>query len=508
MAIFEGWSGMSNVLPLRQTPSRMTRERSHSPEGALLDPLRQFLEDAGMTSGAKDGNELTAFIRRLQEQTRNLEREAVAQFMEASDVDADAIEIDGKVHRRVLRSKQTYMTEVGEVEVERWLYKDRTDAEAKAVAGLEAKLGVVSGFWTPQAAKNGAWVVAQMTPTKAAELFRRVGTMAPSKSSLDRLPKALSEQWERDREAHEKTLREAIVIPDGTASVAVSLDGVMAPVDGGNSPTAVRTKAAKAGRLSKGPAGYRKLGCATIAFCDTEGDLISAIRFGRAPESKKVSLKSTLREDLAHILAQNPHLRVVKIADAGGDNFEYLGTLPEGPEILDFYHASEHLSAAIASVFGDGTTRTRRKYEELKDRLLEDPKGVDSVINAMAYLKRMNPQAKRLTKELAYFRKNRKRMRYAEWKSAGYMIGSGVVEAACKTLVSQRLKLSGMRWSRGGAQAILTLRGWDQSERFDEAWALLAATYQREIHVVANIVDITPKPERHAPSSRRKKMSG
>ena len=76
------------------------------------------------------------------------------------------------------------------------------------------------------------------------------------------------------------------------------------------------------------------------------------------------------------------------------------------------------------------------------------------------------------------------------------MIGSGVVEAACKTLVAQRLKLSGMRWSPNGAQAILTMRGWDQSDRFDDAWALVASTYQRAIHVLANVVDITPKPEK------------
>ena len=61
-------------------------------------------------------------------------------------------------------------------------------------------------------------------------------------------------------------------------------------------------------------------------------------------------------------------------------------------------------------------------------------------------------------------------MNYAALVKRGLPIGSGVVEAACKTLVAQRLKLSGMRWGRG-AQAILTTRGWDQSERFDEAWA-------------------------------------
>ena len=55
-------------------------------------------------------------------------------------------------------------------------------------------------------------------------------------------------------------------------------------------------------------------------------------------------------------------------------------------------------------------------------------------------------------------------MNYAELKAQGFMIGSGVVEAACKTLVTQRLKQSGMRWSVPGAQASLTPRGWDQSE--------------------------------------------
>jgi hypothetical protein len=112
-----------------------------------------------------------------------------------------------------------------------------------------------------------------------------------------------------------------------------------------------------------------------------------------------------------------------------------------------------------------------------------------------------------LAQVLRYFRKNKKRMRYAEWKRQGFMIGSGVVEAACKTLVAQRLKLSGMRWGAQGAQAILTMRGWDQSDRFDEAWALVAATYQRDIHVLANVVDITPKPEKPE-KKRRTRASG
>ena len=396
------------------------------------------------------------------------------------------------------------MTACGPVEVERWLYKDRADPTAHALSALDLRLGIIEGFWTTRAAEQASWVVTQMTPQKAEELFERVGNMAPSKSSLDRLPKALGARWEAEREKYEAVLREAIVVPEGATTLAVSIEGVLAPIDGGNSPTDVRREAAAEGRRSKGPAGYREVGCATVAFCDDKGDLISAIRFGRGPESKKLTLKETLKRALAHVLAQRPDLRLAKITDAGSDNWEYLATLPEGPEILDFFHATEHLAAALAAVTGDGTFATRHKFEALRERLLMEDDGVDAVINALTYLRRKHPRIQRVAQELRYFRKNRKRMRYAEWRRQGSMIGSGVVEAACKTLVAQRLKLSGMRWGERGAQAILTMRGWDQSVRFDEAWALVAATYHCDVHVLANVIDITPKPEprRRARASR------
>ena len=458
----------------------------------VLDGIVKFL-DAHDMKGGMGAREFREFEKTLHERMLEAEREILSEAMAASDVDADAIEVEGRVLRRTLRSSQTYMTASGEVQVERWLYRDRSDPTAHAVAAMDLRLGIVEGFWTQRAAEQASWVVTQMTPKKAEELFTRVGNMEPSKSSLDRLPKALSQRWEAGREGYESVLREALVVPEGATSVAVSIDGVLAPIEGGNSPKAVRSQAAQEGRVSKGPAGYREMGCASLAFCDAQGDLISAIRFGRAPETKKVTLKETLRLDLEHVLAQHPELRVVKITDAGGDNWAYLSSLPEGPEVLDFYHASEHLAAAIAAVYGDGTRETRHRFETLRDRLLMEEGGVDRVINALAYLRRKHPRHRKVQQVLEYFRKNRKRMCYAQWKSAGYMIGSGVVEAACKTLVAQRLKLSGMRWSPKGAQAILTMRGWDQSERFDEAWALVAATYHSEVSVLNNVVDINAK---------------
>ena len=460
-----------------------------------LERLRKFLDTHAM-AGKTGPRAFADFERELHERLMEFEREVIGAEMAALDIDAPAVVIDGKVHRRVLRQSQTYLTASGEVVVERTLYKDRADEDGRCVSPLELALGIVGDFWTPRAAQQALWVVSQMTPKKAEELFKRIGNMTPSKSSIDRLPKLLSERWEDNREAFEKALRDGLEIPEGTVSIAVSLDGVLAPVDGGQRPTEVRAEAAAEGRVSKGPAGYREAGCATVSFCDHKGDLIGAIRMARAPEAKKATLKSMLTAEVRAILKKRPELKLIKVADGAVDNWQYLGSdaLPAGEEALDFYHASEHLHAAIAAAYGDGTHETQFRYATLRETLRDEADGADKAIRALKHLASKYPQRKTIATELAYFRKNKKRMRYAELKAAGFMIGSGVVEAACKTLVTQRLKQSGMRWSVDGAQAILTPRGWDQSERFDRAWALLAATFQAEVTVLANVIALKPKP--------------
>lgn len=471
-----------------------------------LETLREFLETEGMKS--KTGPRSFAdFERELHERMMRTERDIVAGEMAKLDIDADAIEIAGKVHRRVLRQSQTYLTSAGEVVVERTLYKDRGDQEGHCVSPMELVLGIVGEFWTPRAAQQALWVVTQMTPKKSAELFQRVGNMTPSKSSLDRLPKLVDARWEEGREEFERALRDGMQIPEGSVSIAISLDGVLAPIDGANSPTEVRAQAAQEQRVSKGPAGYREASCATVSFCDDKGDLLGAIRMARAPESKKATLKKMLADEVSAVLVAHPELKVLKVADGAADNWAYLSSkaLPKGKEAIDFFHASEHLHAAIANVYGDATHETRFRHETLRETLRDEQGGVDKVIRALKHLATKHSRKEVVRRELAYFRKYRKRMNYAELKAQGFMIGSGVVEAACKTLVTQRLKQSGMRWSVPGAQAILTPRGWDQSERFDKAWALIAATFHADVTVLANVVALKPQspPTKPRPKASR-----
>jgi hypothetical protein len=429
------------------------------------------------------------FERELHARVMAFEREMVADEMRAADIDVEAVKIEGTTYRRVLRAEEEYLTAAGPVRVMRSLYKDHTDAGARSIVPLELRIGIVEGFWTPLAAQQGAWVVSQMVPKLGEELFERIGNMTPSKSSLDRLPKALSERWEPDRRHFERALRDGDLVPPEAVSVAVSLDGVLVPTTDGGGP-AKRAQMAGEGRVAQGPAGYREVGCGTLSFCNAEGEMISAIRIGRMPEPNKATLKTTLLADLTAALAKRPDLRVVKLADTSLDNWTFLANeLPEGPEIVDFFHAAEHLNAAVAAAYGDGTIEARRNFADLRFVLREVPKGVESVIRSLAYLRKKFPTRDRIEKELKYFRKHRARMHYKEHADQGLPIGSGVVEAACKTLAAQRMKLSGMRWGRDGGQAILTLRGWSQSaDRFDRAWALLASTYLAEVTVLHNVV--------------------
>jgi hypothetical protein len=266
----------------------------------------------------------------------------------------------------VLRAEETYMTAAGPVRVERTLYKDRTDEGERAIVPMELKAGIVGGFWTPTAARQAGWVVSQMTPQAAEELFERVGNMAPSKSSLDRLPKLLAERWNDDRKHFEQVLRDPVTVPEAAVTVMASLDGVLAPMkDGG----AVEKRAETAARrqIAKGPAGYKEVGCATLSFCDRDGKCLAAVRMARMPESHKASLKEALKLELDAAFAQRPDLKLVKAADGANDNLTFLHKeLPPGEEVVDFFHAAEHLNAAVAAAYGDLRRRHQRGATSLR----------------------------------------------------------------------------------------------------------------------------------------------
>jgi hypothetical protein len=229
----------------------------------------------------------------------------------------------------------------------------------RCVVPLEGRAGIVAGGFTPRAARQALWAVAHLTPQETAGLFSELGGMSPSKSSLDRLPKAFGAQWEAEREAFEAQLREGLTVPPTATTVAVSLDGVMTPMKDA-SRSAKREATFARGKHRQGPAGYQEAGCATVSFYDVAGERLSSVCMARMPEATKATLKTMLENELAAVLRQRPELTLVKVADGAKDNWRYLSeALPAGAEVVDFYHAAAHLKDAFDAAYGENTPRAR-----------------------------------------------------------------------------------------------------------------------------------------------------
>ncbi len=152
-----------------------------------------------------------------------------------------------------------------------------------------------------------------------------------------------------------------------------------------------------------------------------------------------------------------------------GDGAKWIWTLAaehfgERDELVDFYHASEHLAHVAHVLFGEGTPAAQAWHRARCHELRHE--GVAPVRAALSAARATTTKHRReLRQERGYFRRNAARMDYPAAKAAGLPIGSGAVESLARHLVQLRLKRPGARWSRPGAQAILTLRAYIKSDR-------------------------------------------
>ena len=123
------------------------------------------------------------------------------------------------------------------------------------------------------------------------------------------------------------------------------------------------------------------------------------------------------------------------------------------------------------SAYGENSPHPQRRFERLREILKDEQDGIDRVLRSLRRLARNHAQRKTISRVLRFFRKQRHRMRYAEFQHREFPIGSGIVGAANRVLLAERLKCSGMRLSENGTgQAILSLRALWKSGRYDAAW--------------------------------------
>ena len=139
-------------------------------------------------------------------------------------------------------------------------------------------------------------------------------------------------------------------------------------------------------------------------------------------------------------------------------------------EILDFYHAAEHLTVVAHAVWGEGTPTAQAWLATQRAAL--QAAGPAPLFAALAALPPLPAAAQAVvTRETGYFTYHRARMQYPAYRARGLPIGSGRVEGACQGILKQRLSQAGMRWRRPGAQAVATLRALHRSRRWDTLWA-------------------------------------
>jgi hypothetical protein len=158
-----------------------------------------------------------------------------------------------------------------------------------------------------------------------------------------------------------------------------------------------------------------------------------------------------------------------------GDGAEWIWNLaalhfPEAIGIVDLYHARQHLWDLVRALYPNQTV-PQKAWMKIHQKRLLDRGRIEKLVAALRAIRSRNLEvAEKLRVEADYFARNAQRMRYPKFRRQHLFVGSGVIEAACKTVVASRLKRSGMFWTVRGANAILALRCCHLNGRFEDYW--------------------------------------
>jgi hypothetical protein len=249
--------------------------------------------------------------------------------------------------------------------------------------------------------------------------------------------------------------------------------------DGTGVPMTQEELKGRKGKQGDGSAKTReaKLGCAfTQTTTDAKGFPVrdpDSTSFVGAIESAKTFGWRIYGEALRRGLVKAQRVVVL------GDGAEWIKNVaemhfPEATLIIDLYHAREHVSDLCKILFKSNDKQLgQQRLRWWTD--LDEGKVEKILLEAQQKLPKDPETKKKAEVQIHYLEKNKERMRYAQFRAQGLFVGSGVVEAGCKTIIGQRLKQSGMEWSLRGANAIITLRCVMKSNRLEDYWEARAA---------------------------------
>ena len=214
---------------------------------------------------------------------------------------------------------------------------------------------------------------------------------------------------------------------------------------------------------------------ATISVYDRRGKRLTTVYLAWPPELGQATMSKMLDELLTELLLrwQSPLPQLAYVADSGGNESSYFeqslrrmrhprtGQRLDWQRVVDYYHVAERIWTMADCLFGK-ETRAGTSWAKRMLTALKKPSGPSRVLHSAASLfklrKPKKSQAKNFWTAYRYLRKRTRFLNYHQYAAKHIPLGSGVTEAACKTIYTQRLKLSGMRWTQSGAAMILNLR--------------------------------------------------
>jgi hypothetical protein len=363
---------------------------------------------------------------------------------------------------------KTVGTVVGPITLTRAWY--HCAACGRGLAPRDDELGVAGETMSPGLRKMTARAAAAVPFAKAAALVGELAGITLTGSRAGRSAEADGTAAARliETQAAAITARQVIPLPPaGPADLLyVAIDGTGVPM----------VPAETEGRDGKGADGRARTREAKLACLFTQTTTDDDGYPVRDPGSSSYLATFAPAAKFGVLIAAEArrrgagHIRQLTVLGDGAAWIWNLATqhFPQATQIVDLYHAREHLHELgnlIAFLLGTGYPGW------LAARLHElDAGDIGALLAAARALPLAGRKARERDKALAYFQTNAHRMRYAHFRSLGMFVGSGTVEAGCKAVIGQRLKLSGMRWSQPGATGILTLRCQQASNRWEEIW--------------------------------------
>ena len=385
----------------------------------------------------KHGNSMLDFEANLQESLNQAGMLGTERQLEFMDTDGSPMPIKvGGIHMTSKHKKEpkVYETSWGAVRVSRYVYQSSQGGETFCPLDQNARIIVNS---TPAFARMVSWKYAHMAAPQVEEDLLQNHGRKSNRSTLRDLADVVASIAQAKEE---KWVYDIPELSKPVATVAIGLDG--------------------ANLLFY--EGYRIAMCGTISLYDDEGERLHTIYCAEAPEYGKQTFINRCTGEIQKIKERYPGAVYVGVADGAADNWTFLEPFTS-VQVLDFYHVSESVADAAEALY-PGKKATQQRHAWLKQRLhdLKHKEGAPQKLRKE--LDRASPgnnrtaSLEKLIKARTYFKNHCHQMVYPEARAKNLPIGSGVTEAACKSLVKQRMCRSGMRWKEQGASMLLTLR--------------------------------------------------